>query len=187
MFEIDECIDRPELLPDFLPGHNLPCPSQQQFQNQVRLTAKFHLRPALGKLAHTRDYFERAEAVFVSEPHKSPPTGATTLRRILPLLAGSGAAKKQLEPIKFLDQVQNNHRYFKGLTTHLRLTDISPSMHCASCIYGRHSPRVSTQSGKDGVGFRTVGFRTKEGFLSVALDRLSPPRHRSALCLSLCC
>lgn len=73
MFEIDEGIGRPELLSDFLPGHNLPGATQQHFKDQVRLTTKFYFRPAFGKLTRTRVYFERAEAVFPPEPHKFPP------------------------------------------------------------------------------------------------------------------
>jgi hypothetical protein len=72
VLEIDESIGRPELGADFLPSHNLPGATQQHFKDQVRLTPKFYLRPALGKFARTRVHFERAKPVFFPRPQKNP-------------------------------------------------------------------------------------------------------------------
>ena len=61
MFEIDEGIGGPKLLPDLLPSHNLPSATQQHFKDQIRLTTKFYFPPVFGKLTRTRIYFEWAE------------------------------------------------------------------------------------------------------------------------------
>ena len=72
MLEIDEGIGWPELLPEFLPSHNLPGASQQHFKDQIRLPAQSYSRSALGKLTCTRVNFEQAEAVFGPGPHNPP-------------------------------------------------------------------------------------------------------------------
>jgi hypothetical protein len=72
VLEIDEGVGRPELGADFLASHNLPGATQQHFEDQIRLTPKFYLRPALGKLTRARVHFERAEPVFSPRPQRIP-------------------------------------------------------------------------------------------------------------------
>jgi hypothetical protein len=79
VLEIDEGIGRPELSADFLASDHLPGATQQHFKDEVRLTPKFYLCPALGELTRTRVHFERAESVFFPRPQRIPAN--TTLLR----------------------------------------------------------------------------------------------------------
>ena len=72
MLEIDEGIGRPEPGTDFFASHNFPGATQQHFKDQVRLTTKSYFCSALGKLARTRVYLERAKAVFPPRTQRTP-------------------------------------------------------------------------------------------------------------------
>lgn len=143
MFEINERVGRPEPLPDFIPSHDLPGAAQQHFEDQVRLTTKFYLRIAFGKLTRTRVYFERAEAVLPRRFHATPNHGYNRCE-ILSLLP-FGPAGKQL----FMC-----HRVNNSPTIHPHFTVRAlRSLHLCKTV----APRWNAV----GAGWR--GVRTKKG------------------------
>ena len=79
MLEIDEKSRPATAWRGFPASYNLPGATQQHFKDQVRLTSKFYLRPAFGKLTRTRVHFERAEPVFFPRPQRIP-ANSTLLR-----------------------------------------------------------------------------------------------------------